>query len=272
MRRGLALALVLILAASSLMMAESTFAQSIPKPSVPEFTLKYVDKSYDVPPKTTTTTDPYNGKITTINIPGYHVKNFTIEVSIKNQPFPSTINGNKSSLWYDVQIKGHYGGDWSDQYPSSIMSPTILPWPTQARSGYTFLSFPASYRKGDEIDFQVKAILGYQYSYDTYFYGQQPHIAPLRINDFIHEESCWSNTQTITIPDGSTSTSIPNPTSPTTLAPTSTLTPTSPDAIGNSGNLITLPLNILIVIIAALVLLAVTLSVLLFIRHRKPIT
>jgi hypothetical protein len=217
--KEISLLLVVILAISSLIMTESAFAQSIPKPSVPEFTLKYVDKSYDVPPKTTTTTDPYNGKITTTNIPGYHVKNFSIEVSIKNQPFPSTINGNKSSLWYDVQIKGHYGGDWSDQYPSSIMSPTSLPWPTQSSSAYTLLSFPASYRTGDEVDFQVKAISGYQYSYDTYFYGQQPHIVPLRINDFIHEESGWSNIRTITIADGSVLTSASSNPTPTPTVP-----------------------------------------------------
>ena len=246
MRRGLALALVLILAASSLMMAESTFAQSIPKPSVPEFTLKYVDKSYDVPPKTTTTTDPYNGKITTTNIPGYHVENFTIEVSIKNQPFPSTINGNKSSLWYDVQIKGHYGGDWSDQYPSSIMSPTILPWPTQASSGYTLLSFPASYRTGDEIDFQVKAILGYQYSYDTYFYVQQSHILPLRVNDFIHEESGWSSTQTFTMPETPTS-------SNQTTSPTNTITSPTPSVPEFSLWIIPFQFSMMLVIAGLLV-------------------
>jgi hypothetical protein len=44
-----------------------THAQS--KPSVPEFTVKLVDNSYDVPP--TQTTDPYTG---TKTIPGYHVK------------------------------------------------------------------------------------------------------------------------------------------------------------------------------------------------------
>jgi len=31
-------------------MVESAFAQLIPTPSIPEFTLKYIDYSYDVPP------------------------------------------------------------------------------------------------------------------------------------------------------------------------------------------------------------------------------
>jgi hypothetical protein len=200
-----ALVILAILTSASLIIVESSATRSIPKPSVPQFTLKLVDKSYYLPPKTTSTTDQYNGQVTTTTIPGYNVNDFKIELSIKNQPFPSTINGNKSSLWYDVQIKVHFAGDWIDQYPSSAMSPTSLPWPTQSSSGYTLLLFPARYRTDDKVDFQVKAILGYQYSYDTYFYGQQSHILPLRMNDFIHEESSWSNTQTFTMPETSTS-------------------------------------------------------------------
>jgi hypothetical protein len=101
------------------------------------------------------------------------------------------------------------------------MSPTSLPWPTQSSSGYTLLLFPASYRTDDKVDFQVKAILGYQYSYDTYFYGQQSHILPLRVNDFIHEESGWSSTQTFTMPETSTS-------SNQTTSPTNTITSPTP--------------------------------------------
>lgn len=211
--------LIMAISSLSLIVIKSAFAQAIPKPSVPQFTLSLVDKSYDVLPKTTSTTDPYNGKITTTTIPGYHVKNFVIELSIKNQPFPPTINGNKSSLWYDVQTKGHFEAEWTEQYPVSTMSPTNLPWPTQSSSGYTLLSFPASYRTDDKVDFQVKAILGYQYSYDTYFYGQQSHIVPLRMNDFIHEVSDWSSIQTFTMPETSSLTSpSPNPTPTPTIA------------------------------------------------------
>jgi N-acetylneuraminic acid mutarotase len=49
MGKSLALATILILVASSLILTESAFAQTIPKPSVPEFTAKYVDRSYTVP-------------------------------------------------------------------------------------------------------------------------------------------------------------------------------------------------------------------------------
>ncbi len=41
-------------------MVESAFAQLIPTPSIPEFTLKYIDYSYDVPP--TYKIDEYTGE------------------------------------------------------------------------------------------------------------------------------------------------------------------------------------------------------------------
>jgi len=244
--KSLTASLILIVIISSLIIVGTTSAQTIPKPSVPQFTLNLVDKSYDVPPKTTSTTDPYNGKVTTTTIPGYHVNDFKIELSIKNQPFPSTINGNKSSLWYDVRIKGHFGEDWIDQYPSSAMSPTSLPWPTQSSSGYTLLLFPASYRTDDKVDFQVKAIFGYQYSYDTYFYGQQSHILPLRVNDFIHEESGWSSTQTFTMPETPTS-------SNQTTSPTNTITSPTPSVPEFSLWIIPFQFSMMLVIAGLLV-------------------
>ena len=63
---------------------------------VPEFTLRYVDNSYDVPPKTTTSTDPYTNEITTTTIPGYHVENRTVEAVIKN---------NVGASYYNFRIK-----------------------------------------------------------------------------------------------------------------------------------------------------------------------
>lgn len=52
MSKTLALFLILITATAYLPLAsEPVNAQTIPIPSVPEFTLRYVDLSYDVPPK-----------------------------------------------------------------------------------------------------------------------------------------------------------------------------------------------------------------------------
>ena len=86
----MALALILLTAMSSLslIMVKPANAQSTLKPYVPEFTLKYLDNSYDVPP--TYGTDPYTGNNVTTQA-GYHVQNESVEVIIKNQPFTSYV-------------------------------------------------------------------------------------------------------------------------------------------------------------------------------------
>lgn len=64
-------------------MVKSAFS-SITKPSVPEFTVKLVDSSYDVP--TTYSIDPYTGQ--NVTHAGSHVESRTLDVKIKNQPLP----------------------------------------------------------------------------------------------------------------------------------------------------------------------------------------
>ena len=49
--KTLSIALILVLAASSVMFTSLASAQ-VPKPSTPEFTAKFVDRSYDVPETT----------------------------------------------------------------------------------------------------------------------------------------------------------------------------------------------------------------------------
>ena len=94
-------------------MTKPASAQSIPKPSVPEFTVKFVDYSYDVP--TTTSIDPYTGK--TVTNQSYHVENRTIQLEIKNQPFNSYIaNGQNISFYFNVREKGHYEENWTTIY------------------------------------------------------------------------------------------------------------------------------------------------------------
>jgi hypothetical protein len=108
--KSLALVLVLAMAVSSLtvLAIKPVNAQSTHKLSTPEFTVKYADHSYDVPPKTTTTTDPYTGQTKNRLEFGYHVKNITLDVAIKNQPFPPKVDGDSAKLQYTVLIKGHF--------------------------------------------------------------------------------------------------------------------------------------------------------------------
>lgn len=214
MKTANGLALILILAASSMLWVESASAQSIQAPSVPEFTVKQVDQSYDVAPSTTT--NPYTGEPTTN--PGYHVKKLCIEVTIKNQPFTAaTVKGNTVGLFYNVEAKAnkpHYtsGADNYDKYAiiASSEEYTVITIPLGAETD-TWNILP-----GTQVDFKVQAVRGYS----NYIWGPG---SPESSGFTLLSAGDWSNTQTITITDGNTT---PEPTTtPPTPAPTVTATP-----------------------------------------------
>jgi hypothetical protein len=205
---GLLLLLAFIVFFSFMVFTPTVSARPIPTPSTPQVTVAFVDNSSDVPPTVTSTIDPYNGQNITTNSPGYHLSDKKIQLTIKNQAYPSIINGNQSNLYFNVRMKGHYATDWSILYSCSTTSAGSLI--VALSSGDTVLTFPANYRINDEVDFQVQAVLGYEYSYETYFYGQTSHTLPLEVNTFNYESSGWSQTQTFTMPDTSAST-IPKP-------------------------------------------------------------
>jgi hypothetical protein len=204
--------LVLILAsASSFIILQSASAQSTLNPSVPEFTLKQVDNSYNVAPTTTSTTDPYTNKTTTTTIPGYHVENKTIEATITN---------NLGASHYNFRYKPHYIENWT-YYPfnpdsvSGYNSYDSFSVPNAAStSSYTVitLDFLPSISERGEVDVQVQALIG---SYNAIPYGHMIDLgAPTY--DFIFQgtTSGWSNTQTITIGDSASASPSPSPTVP----------------------------------------------------------
>jgi hypothetical protein len=222
--------LICALLGSSMVVTMGYAQTSIPTPSVPEFTLKFVDNSYDVPTTTTvfSTTDPYTNRTTTRNATqqGYHVKKFDIEVTIKNQPFPSTINGNISNLYFDVASYGHFEN--ITVIPLEIRSPTGIGLILQSTDGltpqsnseYTVINVSANFfPPGGEVDFRVAAVLGY--TYRDYISG---HILPVYNDEFLYASSDWSDAQTIVIPQAS-----PSPSPILTLIPTqSPISTTSP--------------------------------------------
>jgi hypothetical protein len=116
--RWLSLSLLAVFAVIGLLTVNlSVCAQTTPKPSIPEFTLRYSGNSYDVPPRPSTSTNPYTGEITNTTISGYHVDNRTIELAIKNQPFSSyEKNGMIINFYYNVRVKGHYAQNWTNLY------------------------------------------------------------------------------------------------------------------------------------------------------------
>jgi hypothetical protein len=194
------------------------------KPSVPEFTLQYVDYSYDVPPTTTSTTDPYTGKTTTTTIPGYHVENKTIQ---------ATINNNIGASYYNFRYKGSYTDKWN-YYPFDPDSlfgynlPDAFYVPYKAStSSYTVAALPSYFFKdvpeGGQIDVQVQALFG---DFDAEPFG---HLFPLEPTyDFYFEgtTSDWSETQTITFGESQTPTPSPAATPTPTSPPATTPSPT----------------------------------------------
>jgi hypothetical protein len=205
MGKYLCLCLVVILAVSMFLMMNSTNAQTIPKPSVPEFTVKFIDNSYDVLPSATI--DPYTGK-TIINA-GHHVENRNIEFSIRNQGWNDVYGIN-----YNIRVKGHFEENWTNVFSETFDSPTM------SNSTYTILVFSSSdnttykgfYRGWGEIyapsegkiDFQVQAFVRGYVPSDSMFGGMSERTLT---------KSDWSNTQTITIGEES-STPNPSPTVP----------------------------------------------------------
>jgi hypothetical protein len=238
-----------------------TYPPSIPAPSIPQFTIAYVDHSYDVPAKTTQTTDPYTGNTVTNTISGYHVKNYTIDVTIENQPYPSTVNNcNTSIMQYGIQRKGHYEPDGNFVGVGMFEA---------SKSAYTVVSLSTDdYPRNGTIDLRVCAYLGFHYNY---FYGLLPMLG------FANSPSGWSNAQSITLTESPSIT--PASTAPPTAAPSAlptqpygTTTPVSTAQTStNPGTGSDIPqLNMLETgAFATLGLIVVVLTVLLVLSRRK---
>lgn len=254
----LAVWLVVIFAVSSMLIVLPTNAQSIPKPSVPQFTLSLVGPAYVVP--TTYHLDQSTGQI--VADIGYTNQYSAVVITIKNQPYDNTYG----SLYYNVRIKNH---EWNDSwlYPLDNLFRMFQTYPTQSTdSDYTNITLTIqsnSLLVGVKNDIQVEAMLGnigrHQEYSDTGQYLGAPYV-------FNGQTSDWSSTQTISIPANvpldSTS---PNPTIPETSTPTS---PTSTN--GNSSEGIdSIPLTTFVLVVVIFVLIIAVLSLVLFRRHRK---
>jgi hypothetical protein len=176
-------------------------SSEVTKPSVPEFTLRYVDNSFDVPPSTSASTNPYTGETSNITTAGHYVENRTIELTIKNQPFTSyESNGQIINFYYNVRIKGYYAQNWTTVYNPD--SDFII---QDSNYSYTKISdFPYSFGEdllqGGQVDFQVEALIG------SVNRDASQSLAPWV---FDGQTSGWSNTQTVTIP-ASAPTATPN--------------------------------------------------------------
>jgi hypothetical protein len=265
--KGFCIILAAILSVSSLIIVESAYAQTFPKPSVPEFTVRIADYSYVIPATTPTyTINPYTGEQeqATSGSAGYHVENKSIEITIKNQPFTKYQIGDKwVLLYYNVSYKGYYGQDWSyypynTYYDRFSRSAYCIPW---SDSEYTTISFPIP--QEGKIDIRVKAQIGY-------YTETQLNVAlpggPFTTASFTGESSDWSSTQTLTtgsnvVADTSTPTSLltPSPTETPTITPSST--PTNSDFQLNQSALV-------VIGVVGVVVAAAAMSVAVYFRKR----
>ena len=181
MSKGFTLLLILTLTISSLIMVKPAFAQTISKPSVPEFTFRFVESS--------------------------------LEVTTKNQPLTAYvgINGSNPSLYYGFRFKDHENiQDWNYAPIYYVGISSYGMYYKASAADYTVVSFSlGSYPltgilDSGRIDLQVMALIGNE-APTNYENGS--------VYGFDGAESNWSTTQTITIPASSNSTS-PTPTIP----------------------------------------------------------
>jgi hypothetical protein len=267
MRKFVGLMLIAILALSSLIFIWPVNSEII-KPSVPQFTVKLFDSSYDLPP--TSTIDPFTGQ--TITHTGSHVEARTIEIRIKNEPFTpfSVIEG--STNWtagfsYNIRWKGHYEQEWHEIY-----SPTIGLL-SREEGSETVYSNEGKYSSveglrmttqgmyitlplGAKVDFQVEAMIGY--THRVVEGGMAPWY-------FFGEKSGWSNTQTLIITETA-------PTPITSQSPTATPIPTTTPCPSDSPSVAPSDLDwTQIATVALLVAIAVLLVLGVVFLHRRRV-
>lgn len=224
MSKTVALMLLALLVLSSLSMVGSAFTQSIPNPSVPEFTLEFIDESYDVP--ATYEIDPYTGK--NVSHPSYHVPQIALKMTIKNQPFVPYYDEESEwniAFFYNIRMKGSYSEDWielyrpSDGYPhQSETEYTVISLGTLGGAGLALRTSAKmiDVPSGGKVDFQVEAMIGYVHRGGVI-------ILPGSGWTFTGEKSGWSSTQTLTIPVSSAPSA--SPTSPALEQTEPTATP-----------------------------------------------
>ena len=142
--------------------------------------------------------------------PDYHVENKTTETKIKNQPFtPYQIKINDVNwtinFFYNIRLKGHFSQDWGyyRYYNGSSDGNLREAYDSQ----YTVIPIDSYLPSEGQIDVQIEALIGYEHGVIS------PYGVPVTARVITGEASGWSNTQTITIPETSTSLS-PSPTVP----------------------------------------------------------
>lgn len=234
---ALILTLIVITPSLTIPIIKTANAQTITKPSVPEFTITVNDHSYYEPSTTPSYyTDPYTGEKHLIKEgqEGHSVQNGTIDLTIYTQKLDDySVQGNSVSLYFRVAYKGHFEPSWNYFLPDYGFYGNDSQYLHASQDGinkvqfgfgqfsfdfgeYKSIYIPPSFgeiEEGGQIDFKVEAFVGHtsaskyatQRGLETYY-------------AYIGESSGWSDVQTVSVPDGKVT--IAGSTDPT---PTATL-------------------------------------------------
>ena len=234
MSKTIVLMLFTLLTLSSLVMVEAVSAQSIPKPSVPEFT------------------------VTGESLSGWGDRVVRISVTIKNQPFTPymEVDGSSVDLFYNVSWKGHDVDAWM-YYHHNIYQVDYL---KASSSDETFVSFDLGGPElggiygGGQADIRVQALIG------GYTYSRQPFY-PMDVYDveFTGETSGWSEAQILAIPES------PTPSPEPTLTPPN-MGPTSPPS---QENLLTQEQMVILGVAVTVAVIVAGLGLLVYLIKRK---
>ncbi|MCW4000546.1 MAG: hypothetical protein NWE93_09925 [Candidatus Bathyarchaeota archaeon] len=189
-------------------LAASTFsmlpAEATVTPSVPAFTLKLVNHTYDT--AATTSTDPYTGQ--PVTNPGSHIEWVTADFTIINQHYDVQQEGGYnlvSGLQYALRYRGHFSDqNWiplnyagSYRFPSQDEAQTVISVGINMDSRADFLlpydqkpNYQIEVTAGGTVDFQVQALIGT---------ASHNPLIPFSGWVFNGTESGWSSPQTVAL-------------------------------------------------------------------------
>ena len=162
-------------------------AQTIPKPTVPRFTLDFQDNSYR------------------LNSAAY-IQNQTIQIEIENQPLV-----NSEYLLYLIEEKSHYADNWNSTgasfWQNNQSQSTLINYALKGNNASTTFNGYLEFSIGDSVDFRVQAV--------SLYYTGPPDGSNIQSGQLREaDRSDWSNTQTITIGETASTSPTPTPTVP----------------------------------------------------------
>jgi hypothetical protein len=171
---AICLLLVATLTIVSVFSIQPTYAQSIPKPSVPEFKIDYTNTVKVTHTEPYPSIDPYTGKTVYVGGGTSEYKVRQILIVITNQPFTPYVDKatyKQVGLFYSVQIKGHYAQNWATiEYwikEAPAYNPRIPYQEQDYSSEYTTLRIANDFPDEGELDFRVQALEGWPVTHST---------------------------------------------------------------------------------------------------------